>query len=63
MKVLIAEDDLTSRDILTAMLEKNGYNVTAVESGTEALSFMQQPAPPRIVILDWMMPGIDGLER
>ncbi len=62
MNVLIAEDDLTSRDILTALLEKNGYNVTAVENGKEALRLMRQPVPPHIVILDWLMPGIDGLE-
>jgi len=62
MRVLIAEDDLTSRDILASLLEKNGYNAITSENGAEAMRLMEQPDPPHIVILDWMMPEIDGLE-
>ncbi len=62
MKVLIAEDDLTSRDILAAMLQKNGYDTVMAVNGAEAWSIMRQPDPPDIIILDWLMPELDGLE-
>jgi len=62
MKILIAEDDLTSRTVLTEMLIKHGYEVTATVNGAEAWLAMQQPDAPLIAILDWMMPEIDGLE-
>jgi len=62
MKVLIAEDDLTSRDILAELLKKNGYEVILTENGTDAWSIIQQPDSPHMVILDWLMPGLDGLE-
>jgi phosphoserine phosphatase RsbU/P len=61
MKVLIAEDDLTSRIMLQAMLSKWGYEVTSAADGEEAWNILQRPDAPRLVIVDWMMPGIDGL--
>lgn len=61
MKVLIAEDDLTSRVMLQAVLTKWGYEVTSAEDGEEAWNILQQPSAPRLVILDWMMPGMDGV--
>ena len=61
MKVLIAEDDLTSRVMLQAVLSKWGYEVTSAENGEEAWNILQQPSAPRLVVLDWMMPGMDGL--
>ena len=62
MKVLIAEDDFTSRTMLAAVLKKGGYEVVETINGTEAWLALQQPDAPRLVILDWMMPGMDGLE-
>jgi DNA-binding response OmpR family regulator len=62
MKVLIAEDDFTSRTMLAAVLKKGGYEVVETINGTEAWLALQQSDAPRLVILDWMMPGIDGLE-
>jgi PAS domain S-box-containing protein len=62
MRVLIAEDDLTSRNIITALLEKNGYEVVSAENGAEALQIMLQPDAPHMAILDLMMPEVDGLE-
>jgi DNA-binding response OmpR family regulator len=62
VRILIAEDDPTSRNLLTAVLKKRACDVVATGSGVEALRVMQQPDAPRLVILDWMMPGIDGLE-
>ena len=62
MKILIAEDDLTSRTVLTAVLKKQGHEVVATVNGAEAWKAMQQPDAPRLAILDWMMSEMDGLE-
>ena len=60
MKVLIAEDDLTSRTILQAILTSWGYEVVATADGKSALAAMQQPDAPNLALLDWMMPGMEG---
>lgn len=62
MKILIAEDDSVSRKLLNAHLTKWGYNVIETRDGREALKILKQPDPPRMAILDWMMPEIDGAE-
>ena len=62
MRILIAEDDATSRLVIQATLQKAGYEVLATCDGLEALSAMQAVDAPRLAILDWMMPGIDGVE-
>lgn len=62
MKILIAEDDLTSRLMLTAFLKAAGYEPLALETGQAAWELLQQPDAPRLVLLDWEMPGLDGLE-
>ena len=62
MRILIAEDDFTSRTVLTGVLTKQGYEVAATANGTEAWAVMQQPDAPRLAILDWMMPEMDGIE-
>jgi len=62
MQVLIAEDDPVSRRILQSVLARWDFQPIAVEDGAEAWQVMQQPNPPRLVILDWNMPQIDGLE-
>ena len=62
MRILIAEDDLTSRTLLDAILSKEGYQVTAVADGAQAWQAMQEPGAPSLAVLDWMMPRIDGLE-
>jgi len=62
MRILIAEDDLTSRTVLVGVLKKEGYEVTAAVNGVEAWQALQQPDPPALAILDWMMPEMNGLE-
>jgi len=62
MRILIAEDDATSRIVLATVLTKDGYDVTATEDGTAAWEVLQRPDAPRLAILDLMMPGLDGLE-
>lgn len=62
MKVLIAEDDAPSRLMLQSLLTGWGYNVTAACDGDEAWKILSEPEHPHLVVLDWMMPGIEGLE-
>jgi diguanylate cyclase (GGDEF)-like protein len=62
VKILIAEDDVTSRRILEAVLTKWGYEVVAVADGNDAWEELQRKNAPRLAILDWMMPGIEGLD-
>jgi two-component system cell cycle response regulator len=62
MKILLAEDDLTSRRILTAILKKWGYDTVVCEDGDGAWKALQEPDAPRLVLLDWNMPGLDGLD-
>jgi diguanylate cyclase (GGDEF)-like protein len=61
-RLLIAEDDPTSRLMLQGVLSRWGHEVEAVGDGGEAWEVLQAPGAPRLVILDWMMPGLDGLE-
>ncbi|MCC6490080.1 MAG: response regulator transcription factor [Candidatus Hydrogenedentes bacterium] len=62
MEILIAEDDATSRRMLDGILTKWGYHVTAVADGLEALDRLTAHDMPPIALLDWMMPGMDGVE-
>ncbi len=62
IKVLIAEDDLISRRLLQAMLVKRGYNVLVTRDGNEAWSVLQKDNAPQLAILDWMMPGLSGVD-
>ncbi len=62
MRILIADDDVTSRLVLIGVLRKHGHEVVATVDGTEAWEAMRQPDAPALAILDWMMPGLSGLE-
>jgi len=62
MRILIAEDDLTSRTILAGVLTKNCHEVVSTENGTQALSALTEKDAPRLAILDWMIPEIEGIE-
>lgn len=61
MRILIADDDPVARRLLERTLERLGHEVVAVSDGTAALNALLDPAGPRMAILDWMMPGLDGL--
>ncbi|MCC7043520.1 MAG: diguanylate cyclase [Acidobacteria bacterium] len=61
MKVLIADDELVSRRLLQSMLVRLGYEVVVASDGVEAQTILLAPDGPRLAILDWMMPGADGL--
>ncbi len=62
MRVLIAEDDPVSRRVLEASLKKWGYDVLVACDGDEAWEVFESGDGPRLAILDWMMPGLDGIE-
>lgn len=62
MKVLLAEDDAASRLMLKSLLTKWGYAVTSACDGDEAWKILCEPGHPQLVIIDWMMPGIEGPE-
>ncbi len=62
MRVLIADDDLTSRLALAGVLRKQGHDVVIAVDGTEAWDAMDQPDAPRLAILDWQMPGLSGVD-
>ncbi len=62
MKILIAEDDPVSRRLLEATLVGSGYDVASVSDGTRAWDLAQHEKGVRLAVLDWMMPGLDGIE-
>ena len=62
MRVLIADDEATSRHLIQATLEGWGFDVLVAVDGWEALRVLQGPKGPEIAMLDWMMPEIDGLD-
>jgi two-component system cell cycle response regulator len=62
VKILIAEDDRTSRRMLVAMAARWGYDPVVTENGADAWSVLQEPDAPRLALLDWNMPVLDGLE-
>lgn len=62
MRILIADDDPVSCGFLDRLLRKWGYDVVAARDGNEAWQILQAENAPRVALLDWMMPGFDGLE-
>jgi CheY-like chemotaxis protein len=62
MNIVVADDDLIPRTLLRAILQGWGYEVTAVADGEAALAALSGPAAPKLAILDWMMPGLSGIE-
>ncbi len=62
MKILIAEDEYTTRLMVQVCLENLGYSIESVEDGKTAWEIINQKTPPKIAVLDWEMPGISGIE-
>ena len=62
MKILIAEDDAVSRRVLESFLTKWDYELVVARDGDEAWQAFQEEDAPQLAILDWMMPGMDGLQ-
>jgi PleD family two-component response regulator len=61
-KVLIADDDSANLMILKSLISKWGYEVITAKDGTLAMQILLSDDHPRLVILDWLMPGLDGIE-
>jgi two-component system cell cycle response regulator len=62
MRVLLADDDDFYRHYVCSALERWGYEIIAVSEGNEAIRILQGAPPPQIAILDWMMPGMNGID-
>lgn len=60
-KLLVVDDDATVREMLTVILEKEGYEVTAASDGKEAIRFFRRK-PADLIITDILMPGQEGLK-
>jgi len=60
--ILIAEDDPGAARVLRQILQQIGYRVTVAQDGTAALRILDEQGPPDLLLLDWMLPGVSGLE-
>jgi diguanylate cyclase (GGDEF)-like protein len=60
MKVLVADDDPVHRHVLEVILTRWGYEVVLTTDGTSACRVLEEDDPPKLAVLDWMMPGLDG---
>jgi two-component system, NtrC family, sensor kinase len=61
-RVIVTEDDLTSRQLLEALLSQMGFIVESFENGEGAWRRLNEDNPPHFLIVDWMMPEMDGLQ-
>lgn len=61
-RVLVADDDAVSRIILQSLLQQWGYGTESVSDGAQAWEILEREDPPKLVIVDWTMPSLDGLE-
>ncbi len=62
LPVIVAEDDPVSRELVRTLLEKWGYHVTVTSDGREAMEAIRAQTSPALAVIDWMMPGLDGIE-
>src|SRR5215471_4478061 len=62
MRVLAAEDNPVFQSMLRTLLRKWGYDAVLAQDGNEALRILESDDAPRLAVLDWMMPGLDGVE-
>ena len=60
--VLVIEDDPETRDVIRLILEHNGYSVLEAYDGVSGLRHLRTHAAPLVVVLDWILPRMDGLE-
>jgi two-component system phosphate regulon response regulator PhoB len=59
--ILVVEDEASQREVIVYNLSAEGYRVTAADNGEEALLIVAED-PPDVIVLDWMMPHVSGIE-
>ncbi|MCI0603193.1 response regulator [bacterium] len=62
MKILVADDDRISRELLVRTLKEWDHEPVHARDGIEALKVLREENPPTLMILDWMMPGMSGAD-
>ena len=62
MKILLVEDSVIERHEIGRHLTEWGLDYVALENGTEAVKLLEAPDPPNLVLLDWLLPGLDGID-
>jgi len=62
MKILVADDDRFSLRLIETLLSSDDFELTFCSTGDEALRALQTPPAPQIALLDWMMPGMNGID-
>jgi two-component system cell cycle response regulator len=60
VKILVADDDPVSRRMIERMLQRSGYEVVTVKDGRQAADELSKQNGPRLALIDWMMPELDG---
>ena len=60
--IVVAEDDLVSRTLIGNLMEKWGFKAVITQNGDEAMAALRAEQGPALALLDWMMPGMDGLQ-
>jgi len=60
VKILVADDDAVSRHMMQRLLERSGYEVVTAQDGREAADWLAVEDGPRLALIDWMMPELDG---
>jgi len=62
VRILLVEDSVIDRHQIVSYLDTWGFNFKAVTSGTDAWNLLQEADAPRLILLDWMLPGLDGID-
>jgi diguanylate cyclase (GGDEF)-like protein len=62
MKVLVADDEIVSRRLIESSVRRWGYDVVVASDGLEAAQILNGEGAPKLAVLDWMMPGLDGVQ-
>jgi signal transduction histidine kinase len=60
--ILLAEDDAAAARVLRLLLEQSGYRISVATSGDETRRILEEEGAPDLLLLDWMLPGVSGLE-